>query len=70
MSGWAVSWSVLWIACSSIFRNNGISVGRRWKMERLLCKVQGSRYKVCGGGVYGGRIENTYMEMMTPDLES
>lgn len=63
MSDWAVSWRVLWIAFGSIFRNNGISVGRGWEMERLLCKVQGGIYKVCGGGGCGGKIENTYMEM-------
>lgn len=38
-------------------------------MERLLCKVQGNRYKVCGGGC-GGRIENIDMEMGEQDLES
>lgn len=48
---------------------NEISVGQGWEMERLLCKVQGNRYKVCGGSC-GGRIENIDMEMGEQDLQS
>lgn len=46
MSGWAVSWSVLWIAFSSIFRNKWDISGQR--MGDGETTVQGTGQQIQG----------------------